>query len=61
MRAIEQRFGQPIEQVLVDAFNRHGSLQPAAHSLGIDYTTLSKWMSMLDVELRTTAVLAQSA
>lgn len=56
MRALEARYDKPIRQVLTDAYNRHGALAPAAEELGIHFTTLSRWFSGLDIEIRTQSV-----
>ena len=42
MRLIEQRFGVPIEELLVE-----GALQEVGTLLGIDQSTVSKWRKLL--------------
>jgi transcriptional regulator with PAS, ATPase and Fis domain len=56
MREIEERYGRPIEQVLTEVFNRHGSYEEAAAELGIDHTTLWRWMDGLGICVRATAI-----
>ncbi len=45
MVALEQRFGRPVEDIVRERYVRDGASMPTvARELGIDTSTLSRWM-----------------
>jgi hypothetical protein len=63
MRMLErQHSGQDIREIVVDAFNRHGSYVGAADELGVDEETLRKnWMPAMGIAVRTIAEVNQAS
>lgn len=51
MQLVENRNnGQPIEQLMVERFHKHGSERRAAHSLGITQQAFNAWKYRLGLE-----------
>ncbi len=50
MRQVEERVGQPIALYLNDAYNgRHLSLTEIGAEIGVDKSTVSRWMRQLGI------------
>lgn len=50
MRAVEAEAGRPVELVLIDAINQHGSAAAAAVALGLPYDTVIRWIDALRID-----------
>lgn len=62
MRRFEQAHdGRPIEQVVTEAVNAHGSIAGAARSLGLSDNTLYFWILRLGIRVRTVAEMPAGA
>lgn len=49
--AIEERYGKPIREVIIDALNRSGgNVTKAAVDLGVPLGTLAHWMNRYGVK-----------
>lgn len=56
MQEVEHERGQPIEQVLADLFQEHGTQRAVAADLGITQSTLSYWLLKLRMSTQTILV-----
>lgn len=55
---LEQRFGKPIKEIVKEAYDREGSLEAAAHSLGVKPNTFAGWFYRLGLQVKKTASVA---
>jgi len=55
MYGIEAKYGKDIKSVIVDVYERTGTLALASSELGIEVSTLSKWFSRFGITLHRTA------
>ena len=62
MLEIEEQSGQEIDQTLVDAVMKHGSVPAAARDLGLPYDTLMRWLDIrrIDVRIQATATASKA-
>lgn len=51
MIEIEKRENKPIEDILIETFNREGSVTGAAASLGVNKGTVSLWIRLLRLRI----------
>lgn len=58
MLQMEQRHGQPIETLIMNALTTQGSIQRAADSLNVHPATLYGWMIRLRIQVKKVAVVA---
>jgi len=56
MLELERRHGKPIERLLADAINTHGSITAAAAALEVNLKTFHSWMVRLRIHRRVVAV-----
>lgn len=49
MLAMEAEYGVPIETLLVDALNQHGTLERVAELLYVSKDTVSGWCKFLNI------------
>jgi transposase-like protein len=47
--------GRPIEEVVTEALNAHGSINAAARALSLNNNTLYFWVMRLGIRIRTVA------
>jgi predicted DNA-binding protein YlxM (UPF0122 family) len=53
MQLIEHRYRRPIETVLMDLYWReHRSLREIAHELGVNKSTVLRWLALCDIARR---------
>lgn len=57
---LERAYGKSIEQIVVDAYNHHGSISAAADALGVSPSTFYSWVVRCRIELRGRAHLPES-
>lgn len=51
-RELERRFGLPLEALVLEALNRHGSQVKAAAAIGANPKTFARWTLRLGVQRR---------
>jgi len=51
---LEQKFGKPIQEILVELFEKHGSQTAIAEAIGVTQGTVSIWFKRYGVQLETT-------
>lgn len=56
MKQLEQERGMPIQQILTEAFEHHGSQTAVAAALGVSQPTISLWLKNLNLQVRTVIV-----
>lgn len=56
IRAIEEREGKPITEIIKDAFQDHDSVSAVARSLNVPQPTLWHWMKWLGLKTKTIVV-----
>lgn len=49
---LERAYGKPLAQIVVEAYNAHGSIRAAAAALGVPPNTLYSWMVRLGISIR---------
>lgn len=47
MRALEEEYGKPIQEIIATSFGEHGKLEGVAAQLGVSFQTLSTWLARL--------------
>lgn len=53
MKRLEEQYGQPIERLLRDWYlNRGWTLEEIGEELGLDHSTISRWMDRLGIPKR---------
>jgi predicted transcriptional regulator len=55
-KAIEAERGKPIRELLIELFEKHGSTKKVAKELGVSQSTLSTWLSIHGLKLKTILV-----
>lgn len=50
MQEIENKHGKPIDAIIIELYIQHDEQQQVAAALGIERTTLYKWMQRLNLE-----------
>jgi hypothetical protein len=56
MKLTAEQYGKPLRQVLIDLFEKHGSIRPVAKELGVQQSTVSYWLLRERLELVSRAV-----
>ena len=49
---IEDKFGKPLKEVLIEMYHRHGKQIEVARALGVTQSTVSIWVAMSDLSVR---------
>lgn len=52
MLLVEARLGRPIEVVIREIYDAGGFQRDVAEALGVDGSTVSRWMEILQIEAR---------
>lgn len=53
------RYGKPLDQILQEAYSRHGSQVRVAQELGVSQGTISLWIKILGLREKVTLISAQ--
>lgn len=56
MKQIEEKEGKPITEILIELYNEHGTQTAVAAALGINQSTLNRWLLYLSLEQKTVLV-----
>ncbi len=49
MREVEERFGQPIRNLILDLYGEHRSLEKVASIIGVERVTVFNWRLRLNI------------
>lgn len=52
MLLVEARLGRPVEDVIREVYDAGGMQKDVAEALGIDVSTVSRWMQFLEIDAR---------
>lgn len=52
MLLVEARLGRPVEDVIREVYDRGGMQKDVAEALGVEGSTVSRWMKDLDILAR---------
>lgn len=52
MQLVEARLGRPVEVVIREVYEAGGMQREVAQALGVDVSTVSRWMQWLDIDTR---------
>lgn len=53
IKQLEKKHGKPLREILIEAFNRHGSQSAVAESLGVSQPTISLWLIRVNLKQQT--------
>jgi transposase-like protein len=57
MRMLEDKHGKDIREIIVETYNRCGSVEETAEDLGVSKMGLQKWIKRFGINLRSIAEL----
>ncbi len=52
MQLVEARLGRPVEDVIREVYDAGGMQKDVANALGIEVSTVSRWMAYLGIDAR---------
>jgi len=61
MQLVEARLGRPVEDVISEVYGRGGMQRDVAEVLGVEVSTVSRWMKELGIVARPTGAGSKAA